>query len=58
LLELLQQLAAGDMVMVTPIERLASSTLDLLAIIKLIADAGALFRSLAEPWTDTGAITG
>jgi DNA invertase Pin-like site-specific DNA recombinase len=43
---------------VTRIDRLARSTFDLFAIVKQIADAGALFRSLAEPWADTGTSTG
>ncbi len=39
-------------------DRLARSTFDLFAIVKRIADAGAQFRSLAEPWADTGTSTG
>jgi DNA invertase Pin-like site-specific DNA recombinase len=38
--------------------RLARSTFDLFAIVKRIADAKAQFRSLAEPWADTGTSTG
>jgi DNA invertase Pin-like site-specific DNA recombinase len=45
-------------VTVTRIDRLARSTFDLFAIFKQIADAKALFRSLAEPWADTGTSTG
>jgi DNA invertase Pin-like site-specific DNA recombinase len=44
--------------MVTRIDRLARSTFDLFAIVKRIADAKARFRSLAEPWADTGTSTG
>ena len=55
---MLRQLAAGDMAVVTRIDRLARSTFDLFAIVKQIADAGARFRSLAEPWADTGTSTG
>jgi DNA invertase Pin-like site-specific DNA recombinase len=51
-------LAAGDVVSVTRIDRLARSTFDLFAIVKRIADAGAEFRSLAEPWADTSTSTG
>jgi DNA invertase Pin-like site-specific DNA recombinase len=40
------------------LKRLARSTFDLFAIVKQIADAGARFRSLAEPWADTGTSTG
>nr|WP_295746008.1 recombinase family protein [uncultured Acidocella sp.] len=58
LLKLLKQLAAGDVVVVTRIDRLARSTFDLFSIVKQIADAGAAFRSLAEPWADTGTSTG
>lgn len=56
--KMLRQLAAGDVVTVTRIDRLARSTFDLFAIVKQIADAGAGFRSLAEPWADTGTSTG
>jgi DNA invertase Pin-like site-specific DNA recombinase len=54
LLKMLKHLAAGDVVTVTRIDRLARSTFDLFAIVKQIADAGAQFRSLTEPWADTG----
>jgi DNA invertase Pin-like site-specific DNA recombinase len=40
LLKLLNDLAPGDMVTVTRIDRLARSTFDLFAIIKRIVDAG------------------
>jgi DNA invertase Pin-like site-specific DNA recombinase len=43
---------------VTRIDRLACSTFDLFAIVKQIVDAKAQFRSLAEPWADTGTSTG
>jgi DNA invertase Pin-like site-specific DNA recombinase len=56
--KLLKDLAAGDVVTVTRIDRLARSTFDLFAIVKRIVDAGAQFRSLAEPWADTGTSTG
>ena len=49
LLTMLKHIADGDVVMVTRIDRLARSTFDLFAIVKQIADAGARFRSLAEP---------
>jgi len=58
LLRLLKDLAAGDTVMVTRIDRLARSTFDLFAIVKQIVDAGGQFRSLAEPWADTATSTG
>ena len=47
-----------DVVTVTRIDRLARSTFDLFAIVKQIVDAKAQFRSLAEPWADTGTSTG
>ena len=46
------------MVTVTRIDRLARRTFDLFAIVKQIVDAKAQFRSLAEPWADTGTSTG
>ena len=58
LLKMLKALAPGDMVTVTRIDRLARSTFDLFAIVKQIVDAGGQFRSLAEPWADTGTRTG
>src|SRR6202007_1802557 len=58
LLKLLKALAPGDVVTVTRIDRLARSTFDLFAIVKEIVDAKAQFRSLAEPWADTGTSTG
>jgi DNA invertase Pin-like site-specific DNA recombinase len=58
LLRMLKDLAPGDMVTVTRIDRLARSTFDLFAIVKQIVDAGGQFRSLAEPWADTATSTG
>jgi len=58
LLKMLDTLAPGDVVTVTRIDRLARSTFDLFAIVKQIVDAKAQFRSLAEPWADTGTSTG
>jgi len=55
---MLGKLAPGDVVTVTRIDRLARSTFDLFAIVKQIVDAKAQFRSLAEPWADTGTSTG
>lgn len=46
-------LDAGDVLMVTRIDRLARSTRDLLNIIHDVRQAGARFQSLAEPWADT-----
>src|SRR6201987_5757895 len=58
LLKMVKGLAPGDVVTVTRIDRLARSTFDLFAIVKQIVDAKAQFRSLAEPWADTGTSTG
>jgi DNA invertase Pin-like site-specific DNA recombinase len=58
LLRMLGKLAPGDVVTVTRIDRLARSTFDLFGIVKRIVDAKAQFRSLAEPWADTGTSTG
>ena len=58
LLKMLKTLVPGDVVIVTRIDRLARSTFDLFAIVKQIVDAKAQFRSLAEPWADTGTSTG
>jgi DNA invertase Pin-like site-specific DNA recombinase len=58
LLRLLKAVAPVDLVTVTRIDRLARSTFDLFAIVKRIVDAGAQFRSLAEPWADTSTSTG
>jgi DNA invertase Pin-like site-specific DNA recombinase len=55
---MLDKLAPGDVVTVTRIDRLARSTFDLFEIVKRIVDAKAQFRSLAEPWADTGTSTG
>jgi DNA invertase Pin-like site-specific DNA recombinase len=55
--KMLAALQPGDVVTVTRIDRLARSTFDLFAIVKRITDAGAQFRSLAEPWADTSTST-
>lgn len=50
---LLDHLRAGDVVVVTRLDRLARSTGDLLQISERIRSLGAGLRSLAEPWADT-----
>jgi DNA invertase Pin-like site-specific DNA recombinase len=50
---LLDQLAAGDVVMVTRLNRLARSTRDLLNTLAAITDKQARFRSLGDAWADT-----
>jgi DNA invertase Pin-like site-specific DNA recombinase len=57
-LRMLDRLGPGDAVTVTRIDRLACSTFDLFGTVKQIVDAKAQFRSLAEPWADTGTSTG
>src|SRR3954470_3925934 len=56
--KLLKALQPGDTLVVTRIDRLARSTFDLFAIVRQIVEAGAQFRSLAEPWADTSTSTG
>ncbi len=55
---MLKDLAPGDVVTVTRIDRLARSTFDLFSIVKRIVDAGGQFRSLAESWADSSTSTG
>lgn len=55
---MLRGLQPGDVVTVKAIDRLARSVFDLFAIVKQIEDAGAVFRSLREPWADTTTATG
>ena len=49
----LKQLAAGDVLMVTRLDRLARSTRDLLNTLAAISDKKAGFRSLSDTWADT-----
>ena len=49
----LDQLAAGDVLMVTRLDRLARSTRDLLNTLASIAERKAGFRSLGDTWADT-----
>src|SRR5262249_5834974 len=51
--KLLNRLDAGDVVMVTRLDRLARSTRDLLNILDVIGKAGAGFKSLSDSWADT-----
>jgi DNA invertase Pin-like site-specific DNA recombinase len=50
---LLGKLEAGDLVMVTRLDRLARSTRDLLNTCAAIDDRKAGFKSLADTWADT-----
>ena len=46
-------LDAGDVLLVTKLDRLARSTRDLLNTLAAIGDRDAGFRSLGDPWADT-----
>jgi DNA invertase Pin-like site-specific DNA recombinase len=54
----LGRLAAGDVLMVTRLDRLARSTRDLLNTLAGIADRKAGFRSLGDTWADTTTANG
>ncbi len=49
----LRELADGDVLMVTRLDRMARSTRELLNILAQIGERGAGFRSLGEAWADT-----
>jgi DNA invertase Pin-like site-specific DNA recombinase len=49
----LASLEAGDVLLVTKLDRLARSTRDLLNTLDTIGKAGASCRSLDDPWADT-----
>jgi DNA invertase Pin-like site-specific DNA recombinase len=46
-------LEAGDVLLVTKLDRLARSTRDLLNTLATIGERGASFKSLGDPWADT-----
>jgi DNA invertase Pin-like site-specific DNA recombinase len=50
---MLDQLRAGDVVVVSRLDRLARSTRDLLEIAERLKEVDAGLRSLQEPWADT-----
>lgn len=52
------RLVAGDVLVVTRLDRLARSTRDLLNVLQKIAEHGAGFRSLADAWADTSTAHG
>src|SRR5450432_131769 len=58
LAKLVASLKSGDILVVTRLDRLARSTIDLLTILKAVADHEALFVSLAEHWADTTTAAG
>jgi DNA invertase Pin-like site-specific DNA recombinase len=53
LARMLKALDAEDTVVVTRLDRLARSTLDLLHTVDVVTKAGAGFRSLADAWADS-----
>ncbi|QDM26230.1 recombinase family protein [Tardiphaga sp. vice304] len=56
--KLLQSLGPGDSLVVVRLDRLARSTIDLLTMLKTVADRGASFLSLQESWADTTTAAG
>jgi DNA invertase Pin-like site-specific DNA recombinase len=52
------ELKAGDVLIVTKLDRLGRSTRELLELIDRIGKAGAVFRSLGDPLWDTGSSQG
>ena len=53
LARLMRELASGDVVLVTRLDRLARSTRDLLNTLASVTEKGAGFRSLHDAWADT-----
>jgi DNA invertase Pin-like site-specific DNA recombinase len=49
----LRGLEAGDVLLITKLDRLARSTRDLLNTLAAVAERGASFKSLGDPWADT-----
>src|SRR5438270_7843237 len=49
----IRRLEAGDVLVVTRLDRLARSTRDLLNILDAVGKAGAGFKSLKDTWADT-----
>jgi DNA invertase Pin-like site-specific DNA recombinase len=54
----LAKLRAGDVLLVTRLDRLARSTRDLLNVLDTVNKSGAAFRSLADAWADTSTAHG
>ena len=52
------RLDAGDVLVVTRLDRLARSTRDLLNILDAVGRAGANFKSLGDAWVDTTPLHG
>ena len=58
LAKLMAPLKAGDVVLVTKLDRLGRSTRELLELLERIGKAGAAFRSLGDPLFDTSSSQG
>jgi DNA invertase Pin-like site-specific DNA recombinase len=58
LAKLMASLKAGDVVVVTKLDRLGRSTRELLDLIERISKAGAAFRSIGDPLWDTSSSQG
>ncbi len=58
LAKLMASLKAGDVVLVTKLDRLGRSTRELLDLIERISKAGAAFRSIGDPLWDTSSSQG
>lgn len=50
---LLQQIRPGEVLIVTALDRLARSAVDLLDLVRQLRERGSHIRSLREPWCDT-----
>lgn len=50
---LMDKIAAGDVLIVSRLDRLARSTRDLLNLLEALSTRGVAFRSLADAWADT-----
>jgi DNA invertase Pin-like site-specific DNA recombinase len=53
LAKVMRRIEDGDLLIVTRLDRLARSTRDLLNILHQLAEKGAKFKSLHDPWCDT-----
>ena len=58
LAKLVASLKPGDILVVTRLDRLARSTIDLLTLLKAVGDHKAAFLSLGERWADTTTVAG
>jgi DNA invertase Pin-like site-specific DNA recombinase len=58
LANIVASLKPGDVLVVTRLDRLARSTIDLLTLLKAVGDRRASFQSLGEQWADTTTAAG